>query len=506
MEKNLICERVNKLTITSKIKQFYNLINGELVGSSTGELIESIDPSNGKVWAKVPNSTKEDVEMVVAAASKAFSNWSSLSARERGDYLRSVGDYIGEFADEIEKLESQDNGWVVAPPGYGLPVVLRQIWYDAAGAASLVGSQGKTVQKGPNRFGFTLREPFGVVVGILPWNAPLFTFTIKAAYALAAGNTVIIKPSEHASVSSLRYGEIINEILPSGVINVISGFGSEIGDALISHQEVKKVSLTGSVTTAQLITQASANRPKPMIFELGGKSPNIVFEDANLDQAVEGVTKAIFSRNAGQICVGGSRILVQRTIFDEMVLRIKEKMTNPNTVKLGSTLDYSNTMGPIANLPQYKKVCSYIELGKEEGELVFGGRYGGELLLPGQQEFAEGYWVEPTLFKVNDNDLRICQEEIFGPVAAIMPFDTEEEAVAIANNTVYGLAAGVWTTDLNRAHRMVNIIKAGNVWVNTYAEVSTDLPFGGFKESGYGTDSILDYTQEKACVINLSGY
>lgn len=491
------------MTITSKVKQFYNLIDGHLVASSSGQLIESIDPSNGKVWAEIPNSTLEDVETVVAAASNAFSSWASLSAQERGDYLRRIGDSIAVFAVELETLESKDNGWVVTPPGYGLPIALRKIWYDAAGAASLQGAQGKTIQKGQGSFGFTLREPFGVVLGILPWNAPLFTFTMKAAYALAAGNTVIIKPSEHASVSSLRYGEILNEILPPGVINVISGFGSELGGALVSHPEVRKVSLTGSISTARLITQASANKPKPLIFELGGKSPNIIFEDANLDDAVEGVTNAIFSRNAGQICVGGSRILVQQSIFDEMVSKIEEKMTNPKTVKLGSTLDYSNTMGPIANLLQFNKVCSYIELGKKEGELVFGGRYGGTELLPGKQEFADGYWVEPTLFKMNSNNHRICQEEIFGPVAAIIPFNTEEEAIAIANDTEFGLAAGIWTTDLSRAHRMISNIKAGNVWVNTYAEICAELPFGGFKESGYGTDSILDYSQEKACVIKL---
>lgn len=474
-----------------------------MIPGSSGNTMNSIDPSTGKVWAKIPLSTKDDVETTITSARKAYHSWSSLSARERGDYLRRIGDSISKHGEELLKLETRNNGWVLDEYQY-LTIVLKQLWYDAAGAASLVGSQGQTVQMGSGTFGYTLREPLGVVLGILPWNAPLFTFTIKAAYALAAGNTVVIKPSEHAAVASLRYGEILSEILPAGVINVISGLGSEIGDTLVSHQEINKVSLTGSRATAEAITRASAEVPKSLIFELGGKSPNIVFEDADLDKAADGVINAIFTPNAGQICAAGSRILIQRTVFDDMVSRLKEKMLNSQTVKYGDTLDTENTMGPIANLPQYNKVRSFIDLGLEEGgEIVFGGRSGGDALLPDQPEFSDGYWIEPTLFKVDSNSLRICQEEIFGPIAVVMPFDTEEGALEIANDTAYGLAAGVWTRDLSRAHRMIQKIESGNVWVNTYSRVGTDLPFGGFKESGYGTDSILEYTHEKSCVIEL---
>lgn len=491
------------MKVAKDLQQFYNIIDGKSVPASTGETMESIDPATGKAWSTIPLSTTDDVDMVVEAASKAFPAWSALSARNRADYLRQIGDALSEYGEELLTLETKNNGWVLDPYQY-LNIVLKQIWYDAAGTAATVGGQGKTVQMGTGNFGYTRREPYGVVLGILPWNAGLFSFTIKAAYALAAGNTVIIKPSEHAASASLRYGEILAEILPPGVVNVISGLGSEIGDPLVGDKRVNKVSLTGSKQTAETITRASAHVPKSLVFELGGKSPNIIFEDANIDQAVNGVINGIFTRNAGQICAAGSRILIHRPIFDKAIEKIKEHMTDPEMVKYGDTLDTNNTMGPIANLPQYHKVCSYLQCGKEEGaEIVFGGRTGGDVLLPDEPEYADGYWVEPTLFKVENNQLRICQEEIFGPVAVAIPFDNEDEAVQIANDTEYGLASGVWTQDLKRAQRMTEKIEAGNVWVNTYAIVGPDLPFGGFKGSGYGTDSVLEYTREKACVIHF---
>lgn len=486
------------------LQQFHNIIDGKPVPASAGATMDSIDPATGKAWSTIPLSTTDDVETVVKAASKAFPEWSTLPARSRADYLRQIGDALSEYGEELMTLETKNNGWVLDQYQY-LSIVLKQIWYDAAGAAPIVGGQGKTVQMMTGNFGYTRREPYGVVLGIIPWNAGLFTFTIKAAYALAAGNTVIIKPSEHAASASLRYGEILAEILPPGVVNVISGLGSEIGDALVGHKQVNKVSLTGSKQTAERITRASAPDPKSLIFELGGKSPNIIFEEADIDQAVNGVINGIFSRNAGQICSAGSRILIHRPVFDKVLEKIKEYMTDPEMVKFGNTLDTNNTMGPVANLPQYRKVCSYLQNGKEEGaELVFGGRTGGDVLLPDEPQFSGGYWVEPTLFKTENNQLRICQEEIFGPIAVAIPFDDEDEAVQIANDTDYGLAAGVWTQDLKRAQRMTEKIEAGNVWVNTYLMVGPDLPFGGFKESGYGTDSVLEYTREKACVINFN--
>lgn len=468
-----------------------------------GEMGESYDPATGKPWASIPHSKQEDAEETIQAARAAFNDWANLPARMRGDYLRQIGDMIPKHAAELMELETKNNGWVLDEYNY-LAGVLRQIWYDAAGAAALIGGQGRTVQMGPDNFGFTLRKPYGVIVGILPWNAPLFTFTIKAAYALAAGNTVVIKPSEAAAVGSLRYGELLSTILPPGVINVICGSGREIGDYLVGHKEVNKVSLTGSKATAEMITKATAHVPKSLVFELGGKSPNIVFEDANIDYAVQGIIAGIYTRNAGQICVAGSRMLIHSSIYDEVVDKVKQFMTSDEFVKLGDTLDTNNTMGPIANQSQFKQVCSYIDVAEEDGgEIVFGGKYGGDKVLPNEPDLKDGYWVQPTLVKVNNNNHKLAREEIFGPVAVAIPFDTEEEAVQIANDTNFGLAAGVWTTDVAKAHRMVNQIEAGNVWVNTYAMVGVDLPFGGVKESGYGTDSILEYTYEKACVMNI---
>src|SRR5699024_277957 len=271
---------------------------------------------------------------------------------------------------------------------------------------------------------------------------PLFTFTIKAAYALAAGNTVVIKPSQHAAISSLRLGELLNKVLPPGVINVISGLGREIGDDLSGHKGINRVTLTGSSGSVK----ATAKRPIPLTLELGGKSPNIVFEDADLSAALEGVVQPIFGGNAGEICASGSRILVQRSVFDELTNMIKERLKITN---LGDPLDPNSAMGPVANQSQFDKIKSYIEIGKNEGEIIFGGRSGGDVLLPDSPEHADGYWIEPTLIKTEDNSLRVCQEEIFGPVAVILPFDTEEEAIELANDTELGLASGVWTKDLS---------------------------------------------------------
>ena len=487
----------------SKVQEYGNIVNGKMVKTKDGELMGSVDPATGEVWASIPLSKEEDAEQVIQAARGAFEDWANLPARTRGDYLRQVGDMISEHATELLTLETRNNGWVLDEYAY-LAEVLKQLWYDAAGGAALIGGQGRTVQMGTDDFGFTMRKPYGVVVGILPWNAPLFTFTIKAAYALAAGNTIVLKPSEHAAVACLRYGELISEIVPPGVLNVISGNGSDIGDFIVGHKEVNKVSLTGSIATAERITKATAHSPKSLIFELGGKSPNIVFEDADIEQAAHGVMNGIFTRNAGQICSSASRILIQRSVYDQVIDRVEELMTAEGAIKMGDTLDKNNTMGPIANVVQYNKVCSYIDETANEGyEVVFGGKYGGDVLLPDQPEYADGFWVQPTLVKAKDNNMKLCREEIFGPVGVAVPFDSEEEAVELANDSTFGLAAGVWTQDLGRAHRMIDKLKAGNVWVNTYFRVAADLPFNGVKESGYGTDSILEYSYEKASVINI---
>jgi aldehyde dehydrogenase (NAD+) len=346
-----------------------------------------------------------------------------------------------------------------------------------------------------NTLGYTRREPYGVVAAIIPWNAPIGIMSNKASLALAAGNTVVVKPAEQASVAILRLGELLADVLPPGVLNIVAGLGQDAGEPLVRHRRVSKITMTGSSETGKRIQRAAADNLTSSVFELGGKSPNIVLADADLDAATVGVTTlSVFTINAGQGCVAGSRILVQRPILDEMLNRIRDSAKN---VVLGDPCEPSTTMGPLISQKQYDRVTGYIKIGSQEADLVFGGRHGAELVpsLPG------GYWVEPTLFMTTDNSKRICQEEIFGPVAVVIPFDTDDQAIAIANDSQYGLASGVWTRDLSRAMRFVRDIQSGNVWVNTYLQTRYELPFGGFKESGYGHDAALEFTREKAAVI-----
>ncbi|MBB5784915.1 aldehyde dehydrogenase family protein [Nonomuraea jabiensis] len=476
---------------------YRNLIGGELVPASDGRTLDSVNPATGEVWARIPASGAPDAEAAVAAARRAFPAWSALPALARAGYLRKVSEVFARNAEELARLETRDNGRILRDtlkkdlPG------MAYLWQLAAGQC-LDAAKGDTVILGPDTLGLTRREPYGVAVCIIPWNSPISTFSAKAAYALAAGNTVIVKPAEQASASVLRLGELLAEVFPPGVLNIVSGLGEEVGDALVRHRDVAKISLTGSTATGQAITRASADALKPLTFELGGKSPNIVFPDADLDAAAQGVTvNSVYTGNAGQVCVAGSRILIHHSIWDELLDRITRICAE---LVLDDPLDLRTTMGPIVSSAQYEHVRSYLELAEKEGaSLLFGGRTGAEVVpgLPG------GYWVSPTLYTTTDNSLRLCQEEIFGPVAVAMPFSSDEEALAIANDSRYGLAAGVWTRDLGRAHRFVRDLQSGTVWVNTFRQMPPGLPFGGVKDSGYGHDSVLEYTREKAAIIQI---
>ena len=305
---------------------------------------------------------------------------------------------------------------------------------------------------------------------------------------------MVAKPPEQASAGILRLAELLVDAFPPGVLNVVSGLG-EVGDAFVRHEAVRMVTMTGSTATAKLIQKAAADTLTPSIFELGGKSPNIVFADADLDLAAFGVTiPSIYTFGAGQACVAGSRILIQRPVLDEMLTRIQ---TIAESITIGNPLDPGTQMGPLISKEQYDKVVEYLEIGAKEADLVFGGRHGAEVV----PDLPHGHWVEPTLFITDDNSIQICQEEIFGPVAVVIPFDTEEEAIAISNDSRYGLASGVWTNDLGCAQRMVRDIRSGNVWVNSYMQIRDELPFGGIKESGHGHDDILEFTWEKTAVI-----
>lgn len=479
------------------VADYRNLIGGKLVPAADSKTMDSVNPATGEVWTRIPASGARDAEAAVAAAQEAFPRWSAMPALGRAHFLRKVSELFAQHAEELARLETRDNGRILRDtlkkdlPG------MAHLWQLAAGQC-LDAVKGDTVILGPDALGLTRREPYGVAVCIIPWNSPISTFSAKAAFALAAGNTVIVKPAEQASVSVLRLGELLAEVFPPGVLNIVSGLGEEVGDALVRHRGVGKISLTGSTATGQAITRASADSLKPMTFELGGKSPNIVFPDADLEAAAQGITvNSIFTGNAGQVCVAGSRILVHRSVWDEVLERTRRIA---ESLILDDPLDLATTMGPIVSAGQYERVVSYLEVAEKEGaELVFGGRAGAEVVphLPG------GYWVAPTLYTTGDNALRICQEEIFGPVAVAIPFETDEEALTIANDSPYGLAAGLWTRDLRRAHRFIRDLRSGTVWVNTFRQMPPGLPFGGVKDSGYGHDSVLEYTREKAAIIQI---
>jgi aldehyde dehydrogenase (NAD+) len=478
----------------AELPEFRNLIGGEMRQAASGKTLDQINPATGEVWARIPASDRADVEDAVAAASRAFPAWAGLSAAGRAHYLRKVGEIFVNHADELSDLEINGIG-VIPHTAVGSIMGSLNFTWDLMAGRTLEAVTGRAVQLDPGKLGYTLREPFGVVVVIVPFNGPVPLAVHKVAPALAAGNTVILKPPEQCSPSILRLGELMKDVLPPGVINIVSGLGAEVGDPLTRHPDVRKITMTGSVATARNIQRAAADNLTSCIFELGGKSPNIVFADADLDAATPGVTtRSIFTANAGQACVGGSRILIQRPILGEMLERMEAAA---KAIRIGDPRDPATKMGPLISKAQYDKVVNYIEVGKQEAKLVFGGRHGPELVpsLPG------GYWVEPTLFLADDNRLRICQEEIFGPVAAVIPFDTEDEAIAIANDSRYGLASAVWTRDLARVNRMARELRSGNVWVNTFLEVRYEMPHAGIKESGYGEDEILEFTREKAVVV-----
>jgi aldehyde dehydrogenase (NAD+) len=478
----------------AELVEYQNLIGGGLLTAASGRLLDAVNPATGEVFARIPAGDRTDVEAAVAAARGAFPAWAALTADQRAGYLRKVAAIFAEHGEDLARLEALDSGRIVRENVPRMGPGMAYMWTLAAGQV-LEAVTGQSVVLGPNSLGLTRREPYGVVAAIIPWNAPISMLSAKAAFALAAGNTVVVKPAEQASVSVLRLGELLREVLPPGVLNIVSGFGPEAGDALVRHRGVGRITMTGSSETGRAVQRAAADTLTPSIFELGGKSPNIVFADADLDAAANGVTLAsVFTGNAGQLCLAGSRILVQRPVLEEMLGRIRAIAAK---VVLGDPLETTTTMGPLVSAEQYDRVVGFLESGAKEAQLVFGGRHGAGLVpsMPG------GYWVEPTLFRTEDNSLRICQEEIFGPVAVVIPFDTDEEALAIANDTRYGLAAGLWTRDLARVHRFVRDLESGNVWVNTYPQTGLELPFGGVKDSGYGHDRILEFTREKSAII-----
>ena len=475
------------------------LIGGQWADPAGGQWFASENPFTGQAWAQIPRGGADDVDKAVKAAWEAFRGpWRSMTASARGAVLRKFGDLVAENAERLAELESRDNGKLITEMRGQLRYI-PQWFYYFGGLADKIEGRVIPIDK-PGVFNFTREEPLGVVAAITPWNSPLMLATWKLAPALAAGNTVVWKPSEFSSVSAFAFGELFEQAgFPPGVVNIITGFGGEIGEALVTHPWVAKVAFTGGDATGQHVYELAARGIKKVTLELGGKSANIVFDDAEIDNAVKGAVSGIFAAT-GQTCIAGSRLLVQRSIHDRFMDKL---LALARTARMGDPLDDSTQVGPITTPSQYRKVLEYIEIAKGEGAAcVLGGAAAT------RPECGEGWFVEPTIFTGVDPRMRIAQEEVFGPVLSVIPFDTDDEAVEIANDTLFGLAAGVWTSSIKRALRMSERLEAGTVWVNTYRAVSYMSPFGGYKRSGLGRESgvsaIRDYLQEKSVWIDTN--
>lgn len=477
------------------------LIGGERVDAASGEWFESINPYTAQPWALIPRGSKADVDRAVAAAKKAFysKDWRGLTASARGALLRRLGDLVAAEADRLAEIETTDNGKLLSEMRVQLHYVPKWFHYFG-GLADKIEGRVLPSDK-PGFFTFTREEPLGVVAAITPWNSPLMLTAWKLAPALAAGNTAVLKPSEHSSVSALVFGELLEKAgFPPGVVNIVTGFGGEVGEPLLTHPDVAKVAFTGGDRTGQAVYEQAAKGIKRVTLELGGKSANVVFDDADLDSAVNGVVAGIFAAT-GQTCIAGSRALIHRPIFDAFADRL---VSLARSARMGNPLDLSTQVGPITTRPQYEKVLDYMNVAKQEGAVCVLG--GGAAKRP---ECGTGWFVEPTIFSGVRQDMRIANEEVFGPLLALIPFDDEEEAIRIANSTIYGLGAGVWTSSMRRALTMSERLEAGTVWVNCYRVTSYMAPFGGYKRSGFGREggmeSIREYLQTKSVWIDVSG-
>lgn len=475
------------MTVDLERSQLY--IDGEFVDPSSDEWFGSTDPYTGEDWVQIPAGTAEDVDTAVQAAHDAVfdpdSEWAQCSPTERGRYLYDLADALAERAEVHAEMDVRDNGKPIremSSQHESIPEYYR--FY--AGLADKI--RGATITPDdPTKRVFTNREPIGVVGAITPWNSPLMLAAWKIGPALAAGNAVVLKPDEKTSTSAIAFAEVVDEVgLPDGVINVVPGYGPEAGQALVKHDCVDKVSFTGGTETGSYIAEEAGANLKPTTMELGGKSPNVVFPDANLENAVNGALNGIF-RSVGQSCSAGSRLLLHEDIYDDFVEELAALATE---IDLGDPKDPATEMGPIASREQFEKITKYVELGRESGAtLVHGGK-------PPEADLDSDLFIEPTIFADVDNGSRIAQEEIFGPVLSVIEFSSEEEAIRIANDTDYGLTAAVWTENMRRAHRVAERIRAGRVWINNYRNSDVTAPQGGYKDSGWGVENGIEVVEE----------
>ena len=487
------------LTATkSKIEPGRLLIGGEWL--STSKTFDTVNPATGEVITQIASAGAQEVDRAVQAARKAFDDrggsWQKMTASERGRILWRLADLVERNIEEIAELETLDNGKPIFESRYvDLPMVIDVLRYYAGWASKI---HGETINSRVDAFTYTLREPVGVVAAIVAWNFPLLLTSWKLGPALATGNTVVLKPAEQTSLTALRVGQLLQEAgLPPGVVNIVTG-GPETGRVLVQHAGVDKVAFTGSTMVGKEIMRSAADTLKRVTLELGGKSPNIVFADGDLEAAVKGATTGIFY-GKGEVCAAGSRLFVEKKIHDEFIGKLVERARK---LKPGDPLDPKTRLGAIVSEQQMNTVLGYIESGKKEGAKLVAG--GNRVSVDG----GRGFFVEPTVFDAVDNNMKIAQEEIFGPVLATIPFDDLDQVAELANQNVCGLAAAVWTNDVKKAHGLAKRLKAGTVWINAYNLYDAALPFGGFKQSGFGRElgmnALEHYTELKSVWLNLA--
>ncbi len=478
------------------------LIGGKWVEAASGKTFATLDPATGEVLAQVAEGDKEDINRAVQAARRAFDSgpWRKMTVSERGRIIWKIGDLIEKHLEEFAELDSLDNGKPVGVARVAdVPLAVDLFRYMAGWASKIEGNTipiSVPYTPGARYHAYTVREPVGVVGQIIPWNFPLLMAAWKLGPALAAGCTIVLKPAEQTPLSALRLGEICLEAgLPEGVLNIVTGFGETAGAALAAHSDVDKVAFTGSTEVGKLILQAAAGNLKKVSLELGGKSPNVVFKDADMDLTIPGAASAIFF-NHGQCCCAGSRLYVEKDAFDKVVNGVAEQAKK---IHLGPGMDPSTQMGPLVSEEQLNRVCGYLESGAREGaKAIVGGKRHGD----------RGYFVEPTVLVDTKPNMKVVQEEIFGPVVTAIPFKSTEEVLPRANDTIYGLAAAVWTRDIAKAHAVASELRAGTVWINCYNIFDAALPFGGYKQSGWGRemghDVLESYTETKAVCARLA--